>query len=88
MREKFFSSTEIFQSRSFSLEMKHDYLSGPDAKINVSYSGWGQDGTLHKANFSLNNSPVTTDEFTGYLMRFNDLNIPAADVKNQMELKI
>ncbi len=81
-------ATSTFQSQTFPIQMEHAYLTGPDAKINVSYAGYGGDGTAHKASFLWNGTQKDEDSFSGYQMRYKDLPVPAAEVKDNMELKI
>ncbi len=81
-------ATDIFQTRTFALQTEHAFGSGPDAVFNISYSGYGQDGTSHKANFQLNGTLIDNDVFTGYQFRTKDLSLSAAELKDQTDLKI
>ena len=81
-------STETFQSQTFTLQIENAYLSGPDAKINVTYGGYGSDGTAHNASFQLDGKQINNDLFSGYQMRANVFDVPASDLKDNMQLKI
>jgi hypothetical protein len=81
-------STKTFQSRSFPLDMENANILGPDVRIKISLSGYGQDATAHRVNFIVNGNQIDNDIFAGYKMRHREITFPSANIKSQNTLKI
>ncbi|HEX5624406.1 MAG TPA: C25 family cysteine peptidase, partial [Saprospiraceae bacterium] len=81
-------STDLFQSRSFSIPMKRVYTGGPSAKLNVTTGGFGEDQTAHKVNYLIQNQIKDQDLFSGYKVRERTLTIDPADLREDLDLRL
>lgn len=81
-------STKFVETHNIDVEFKNLYKNNIPAKIELTYAGKLQDATSHKVVFSIDDVEVDVDNFSGFKVRHNVLNILPSDLKNKFNLKL